>query len=71
MDALELAVGGREQHPQTAVGDDLLNLGPAEQRIDRNSDEAGPQCGEVGHDELDAVRPKDPDPVPGDQAVGG
>ena len=61
----------REQHPQAAVGDDLLNLRAAEQRIDRNGDEAGPQCGEVGDHELDAVRPEDPDPVPRDQAMGG
>ena len=54
-------VDHRRRRP--AVGGDLCDLALAVGAVHRHHDEAGPQRGDVGHDQVDARRRADEDPV--------
>ena len=66
LDGLRL---GGEQYPGTTVVDHCVQFGGGGLRIDRDGDVAGAEGGEIGHDELDAVRSTDRDSMPRYQSV--
>ena len=62
---------GRKEYSCTTVVDHRAQLGERRPGVDRHCHVTSTQCGEIGDDELDAVRADDGDPMPRHESARG